>query len=100
MISTGLLNADGVADVVAALLKTGARRATKYWSPKDVVSACRPCYNGKVDDKRDKRATVVLKLGAPNFEERGFIKLCRKAGEPFPVKKIQLKFPPKRKGVS
>ncbi len=26
-------------------------------------------------------------------DARQFIKICKKAGEPFPVKKIQLKFP-------
>lgn len=93
MIAAGLMNADGVSNLVAALLKSGARRATKFWSPKEVVSACRPCYKGKVHDGRDTRATVVLKLGAPNHLERRFIKSCQKAGEPFPVKKIQLKFP-------
>ena len=85
----------GVEAVVDALLMNRARRATKYFSPKEVVSACRPCYKGKVQGGRDTRATIVLKLGAPNCDEREFIKRCQRAGEPFPVRKIQLKFPAK-----
>jgi hypothetical protein len=34
----------------------------------------------------------VFTIGKPNYEEREFIKKCKKAGEPFPVKKIQVKF--------
>jgi len=40
---------------------------------------------------------MVLTIGRPNYAEREFIKLCKKAGEPFPVKKMQLKFYPKKK---
>ena len=87
-------NANGVEKVIAALLNSGARRATKYLQPGVVISACRPCYDGKLGSKRDTRATIVVKLGRPNYEERKFIRACLKAGEPFPVKKIQLKSPP------
>ena len=87
-------NANGVEKVIAALLNSGARRATKYLQPGAVISACRPCYDGKVGSKRDTQATIVVKLGVPNYEERQFIKMCQLVGEKFPVKKIQLKFPP------
>lgn len=40
-------------------------------------------------DKRNKSIELVLKLGAPNYREREFIQACKKAKEPFPVKKIQ-----------
>lgn len=66
------------------------RRATLYVAPDYVITAClqnRP-------RKRDKRHTIILKIGRPNFRERAFIKACQKAGEPFPVKKVQLKFYP------
>ncbi len=88
---------NGISDVIEMLMRGGARRATKYLRPDAVISACRPCYNGKVQDGRDTRATIVVKLGRPNYEERQFIRMCQKAGERFPVKKIQLKFPPKRR---
>ncbi len=79
--------------VIDALLtqyagKSPARRATLYVDHDYVISAClqqRP-------HKRALRHTIVLKIGRPNFREREFIRACKKAGEPFPVKKIQLKF--------
>ena len=77
--------------VVCALLATDAVLATKYLSKYETVKARRVCYNGKID-KRSKRITVVVSLGRPNYAEREFIKKCQKAREPFPVKRIQLKF--------
>jgi len=77
------------------LLTSDARKATLYESPKFVVKVSR---RHRVT-LRDKRWEFVLTLGEPNYEEREFIKKCRKVGEPFPVKKIQLKFyPTKKKG--
>lgn len=78
-----------VGHVVDTLLYENARRAVKYISDKYVVSAARPFY-GKAWDKRETRLNVVVKIGAPNYREREFIRRCKKAGEPFPVKKIQL----------
>lgn len=79
-----------VADVVETLINSQAKKATKFLSPKLVVSASRRLYNNKID-KRDRRTDVVLKIGIPNYLEREFIADCKKANEPFPVKKIQLK---------
>lgn len=78
--------------VAAALLDSGARKATLYLSTKLTIKASRPVYAGKFEDKRSSRAEILFTTGAPNFEERLFIRRCLKAGEPFPVKKIQLKF--------
>lgn len=64
------------------------RRATLYVSPDYVISACLQ----HKPSKRATRQTIVLKIGQPNFRERLFVKACLKAGEPFPVKKVQLKF--------
>jgi len=75
-------------DLAEIVLEGGAKRATKYFSEKSVVSAQ---YFGK-RDKRDKRAVVVFKVGAPNYREQEFIKACKAAGEKFPVKKIQIKW--------
>lgn len=74
--------------LVEAILDNGAKKATKFLSDKYVIKATRQ----GVADKRDSRVTILLTLGAPNFEERDFIKKCNKVGEPFPIKKIQLKF--------
>ena len=79
---------------ILVLLASDAKRAVYYISPKEVVSVCRRF-------KPTKRAThndFVMKFGAPNYLERAFIKLCEKAGEPFPVKQVQLQpWPVKRK---
>lgn len=81
--------------VIDALLTPRAavvtRKATYYVSPKYVVSAA---LRGK-PNKRARSTEIVVKIGKPNYAERKFIKLCLKAGEPFPMKKIQLKFYPR-----
>jgi hypothetical protein len=72
------------------------RQATSYESEKLVVKATAQTYgkNGKRKrpDLRTNRETFLVTVGAPNYAEREFIKQLVKAGEPFPVKKIQLKF--------
>lgn len=82
-----------IAQVVEALLTAGAHKAIKYVSPDHVVCACLPAIHRS---KRSRSTSIVLTFGKPNFAERKFIKACVKAGELFPVKKIQIKFPPKR----
>lgn len=63
-------------------------RATKFVTPNYVIKATRRHkHNG-----RDTRWEVVLTIGAPNYLEQKFIKLAQKAGEPFPIKKVELKF--------
>lgn len=42
--------------------------------------------------KRDKIIEIIFKVGKPNFKERMFIKQCKKVNEPFPIKKIQIKW--------
>lgn len=64
------------------------KKATKYISPSLVVSAT---YVGE-PNKRDVRHHVNVHIGSPNYAERQFIKDAKKAGEPFPVKNVQLKF--------
>lgn len=88
-----------VGQVVSALLASNARSATKFLNEKLVVRVSRPVYKGKLDGagKRARRVGLVLTIGEPNYEARDFIKKCKRAGEPFPVKKIQVKFPPKAK---
>jgi hypothetical protein len=85
--------AQAVQKVVSALLANGSKKATLYLDSKTVVSACR----------RFKRPTrynyedFVLKIGRPNYLERQFLRTCKAAGEPLPVRKVQLKpWPVKR----
>lgn len=42
-------------------------------------------------NQREQRIEIVLTIGAPNYEQRKFIKLCKQAGEKLPLKKIQYK---------
>lgn len=80
--------------VIDALIEaSNARKATRYVTPTWVAKASRQ----RRKDGRDSRETFVVTLGSPNYLEREFIKLAKKAGEPFPIKKIQLKFWPKKK---
>jgi len=80
-----------IAAVIETLLTVGSHKATKFVAPDHVITATRKCYGGKIDG-RDKSIDIVLKIGKPNYAEREFIKKCKQAKEPFPVKKIQLKF--------
>lgn len=82
-----------VKTVVRELLANSAVKATKYVSPTMTVKATR---HGR-PRRNEKKITMVLTIGRPNYAERRFIKDCRKAGEPFPVRKVQLKFAPRRK---
>lgn len=70
------------------LIATGARTATKYWTEKLTTKVSRPKYKGKPSRRQ---IELVVTIGPPNYAERGFIKSCKKAGEPFPVRKIQLR---------
>ena len=82
--------------LLATLLREGAYKATSYQSEKLVVNATIRLARGKLPRKNE-NLDIVVKIGSPNFAERKFVKDCKKAGEPFPVKRIQLKFPPNKK---
>jgi hypothetical protein len=75
--------------VINAIVTTTAIKATSYLSEKLVINATRKRFNGKIVKSN---IEILLKIGNPNFAERKFIKLYKKAGEKFPIKKIQLKF--------
>lgn len=83
----------GLEKAVREALETGCRKATAYISDSMVATATarhRP-------DKRSKRMEFVVKLGAPNFLERRFIRLCKKVGMCFPLRQVQLGWWPKKK---
>ena len=84
---------NAVSQTVEALIRTNSYRAVKYLDEKTVVSACRK----HKPSKRDTSSDFVLKIGRPNYLERRFVRLCKAAGEPFPVRKVQLQpWPVKR----
>lgn len=78
-------------DLAECILVGGAYKAVKYLDEKETIKATRKRYGGKI--RKGRTIDIVFTVGKPNFEEREFIKKCKKAGEPFPIKKIQLKYP-------
>lgn len=74
--------------VLEPLINRVAWKATLYESERDVITATRRRFKGKFGQGN---VDIILKIGRPNYVEREFIKACKKAGEPFPVKKVQLK---------
>lgn len=79
--------------VCAALANSDAKTATKIVNEKTTVKAT---WRRKPSN-RNSREEIVITFGAPNYADRIFIKKCKKAGEPFPVKKIQFRTYPKNK---
>ena len=84
--------------VIKTLLETGALRAVKIIGEREIIRAVRTSYryNNRKFRKGD-NIEITITHGKPNYQERELIKWCKKAGEPLPVKKIQLKFAPKKK---
>ena len=66
------------------VMEDGYKRATKYISESLTVKCTSRSNAGK-------QLIAVITEGKPNYAERQFIKLAKKAGEKFPIKKIQLK---------
>lgn len=84
-------------EVIAVLLSTGSKQAVKYISPNLVVKATRKSYGGRPQRKDARNETLLVTFGKPNYREREFIALAKKVGEPFPIKRCQLRgFPGKR----
>lgn len=82
--------AAAIAQVIRVLLKTGARKATKFLSDRETVKVSRTWK----PDRRSRSQTLVVTMGRPNYAEREFLKKCRRAGEPVPVKRVQIKHYP------
>lgn len=85
-----------VNQVVQALLDAEAHTATKFVSEKLTIRATRRLLRGRID-RRNKSIDISLTISRPNYRARKFIKDCVKAGVTFPVRRIQLKYPPRRK---
>ena len=87
------INPTYFAKVVSALIASDCKTAIQYIDAKTVVKAT---WHNKPSG-RNRSESLVLSFGAPGFREAAFIKSCIKAGEPFPVKKIQLRAYPKKR---
>ena len=87
------VSSSSIARVVESCLLIGVRQATFYYHPKEIVRATRRFQ----PRRQDRTVEVVLTIGQPNSRERRFIALRKKAGEPFPVRKLQLEWFKKRR---
>ncbi len=74
--------------MVEACLGLGCRRATYYQHPRMIVRAT----HRHKPRQRERIRELVLTVGQPNYRERKFIAACKRAGEPFPVRRIQLEW--------
>jgi hypothetical protein len=81
--------------VCGALLASDAKSAIKIIDEKTVVKAT---FHNK-PTKRNRREEMIVTCGEPDYRVREFIKKAKKAGEPFPVKKIQFRAWPVKKAV-
>lgn len=73
--------------IEALMLQPEMRSAVYYESPKQTITVTRRhSHKGRVT-----RREFVVTVGAPNYLAAKFIKLCKAAKEPFPVKRIQFK---------
>jgi len=69
------------------------RRVTEYVTPTYTAKATRQ----RRHDGRGRAETILLTIGRPNYRERAFIKWALEANEPFPIRKLQLTFWPKKR---
>lgn len=77
-----------IQQVANAVIRSGAHTGVKYVSAKRVIR----CTRRHKRDRRAQREEFILTIGAPNYREREFLRMCKKAGEPIPVAKVQLRF--------
>ena len=77
--------------ILDQLLSCPAVKATKYLRKDWVIKITRKTFNKKLNSTSNHQE-FLLTIGRPNYLERIFIKQCLKAKEPFPIKKIQLKY--------
>lgn len=85
---------DAAGLVISALVgMRDVRTATKYVAPNYTIKATRQWPF----DGRARHTTYIVTVGTPNYLERIAIKEFKAAKEPFPVRKIQLKYWPKKR---
>lgn len=84
-----------ITSTIEACIRAGAHRAFRVLSEGQVVRATRPHYKGGPSNRS---LEFVVSVCKPNYAEREFIRKCKRAGEPIPVRKVQLRYAPKRRG--
>lgn len=93
--NTMTIKSSVILSVIENLLRTDAWRTTKFVSDKVIVRATRKTFNGKLSKQGN--LELIVSIGKPNYKEREYIKLLKKAKEPFPVKKMLTQFPPQKR---
>lgn len=78
--------------VIEMLLRHNLKKATKFVSDKLTVKAT----SQRKPDGREASRVIIITFGRPNYAERKYIKILKRAGEPFPVKRVQMKPFPKK----
>ena len=79
-----------IAAILTAPTAPDVYRATKYLTPDFVVKVTARRFGKKRELVTTQSLDLVVTLGRPNFRERAFVKGVLRAGEPFPVRKVQL----------
>jgi len=70
----------------------GIKTISKFMARDSVIRVSRSINPRKGKSRaKPQSETFLVTLGKPNYDARQFIKLCIKAGEPFPVKRPQIK---------
>lgn len=102
----GLRSLIAIGKTIRALLSSEARSATTFIDAKTVVRVSRKLHRTTLKQGRktyrqpgkfaDAGLELVVNVGRPNAAAVRFIGACKKAGEPFPVKRVQLEFASKR----
>ena len=82
-----------IGTAIENLLRANAWKATKFVSERMIVRASRRLFHKKLSNVGN--LEITLTVGHPNYEEQDYVRLCKKAGMQFPLKKVWLKFPPK-----
>lgn len=89
--------------VLAALAGSEAHVATLYVSDKEVVRATRRRYKARSKRRAhydNNSFEIVFTACRPNFVEREFIKLCKKAKQALPLRRPILRFPSKNNSTT
>jgi hypothetical protein len=79
------------------IIRLEAYKAVKYFNEKLTLKATRRRYKGKI--LKSHSVDILFTLGKPNYKERKAIKKAIKDGKKFPLKDIELKYPPGAKVI-
>lgn len=89
-----MVHAHRIGNTVAALLNTKtARQVTCIVDARLSIVATKR-HKTRADAQR---VEVVVTIGRPNFKSRALIRAAKRAGEPFPIKKLQYEHTKPRK---